>query len=157
MDSFERFKQLMSSINFDPAVVVGVVAFILTFIIEGILIHKGYFKSNGRKKRMEKAIKLNHVIHARRISKWDDYISGQKTPYDTWCYAKYEYELNGKKKQYRYMSRLLPPFQLDLYYLNNPNKVFHYEEKKSSILDVFIFIIPFAVAGLVMYLLGFRG
>ena len=33
MDSFERFKQLMSSINFDPAVVVGVVAFILTFII----------------------------------------------------------------------------------------------------------------------------
>lgn len=152
MDSFKQFEELIKSINIDPIIMIGVIIIIGTFVIECILINKGYFKSNGRKKRMEKAIKLNHVIHARRISKWDDYYPYENSPVDSWCYAKYEYELNGKKKQYRYMSRSLPPFQLDLYYINNPKRVFHYEEK-TSIFAILFYIIPFALGILVINLL----
>ena len=41
MDNFEQFRQLMSGINFDPTIVIGVIVIIATFIIECVLLNKG--------------------------------------------------------------------------------------------------------------------
>lgn len=155
MDSFKQFQELMSSIKIDPAILIGVLVIISTFVLEIILISKGYFNFNNNKKRMEKAIKLNHQIKAKRITHYDDDYTG--TQVDSWYHAKYEYTINGKTKTYRYLSRKHPPTILTLYYLKNINKVFHYEEKKSSILDLLIYIIPFVLGIIVMKLLGFNG
>lgn len=151
MDSFKQFQELISNINIDPIIMIGVIVIIATFILEFILISKGYLNFSNNKKRMEKALKLNHQIKAQRISYYDDDTTG--TQVDSWYHAKYEYTINNKKKQYRYLSRKHPPLVLTLYYISNPNKVFHYEEKKSSILDLLIYIIPFALGILVINLL----
>lgn len=155
MDSFEQFKNLISSINIDPVIAVGVLVIITTFVIECILLSKGYFKIND-KKRMEKAIARNHTIKATRVSYWDDYVPGEGAQVNSWYHAKYEYTINNKKKTYRYLSKKMPPMILTLYYISNPNKVFHYEEKKSSILYLLMYIIPFALGIIVMKLLGFN-
>ena len=44
---------------------------------------------------------------------------------------------------------------LNLYYINNPNKVFHYEEKR-SVFSILFYIIPFALGIIVIKLLGFN-
>lgn len=154
MDSFKQFQELISNINIEPAILIGVIVIIFTFILEIILISKGYLNFNNNK-RVEKAIKLGHQIKAKRISHYDDDLTGTKV--DSWYHAKYEYTINEKTKKYRYLSRKHPPLILTLYYLKNPNKVFHNEDKKSSILDLLIYIIPFALGVLVMKLLGYNG
>lgn len=151
MESFKQFQELISSINIDPIIVIGVIVIIATFIIELVLVRKGYLNFGNNKKKLDKALKLNHQIKAKRISYYDDDVTG--TQVDSWYHAKYEYTLNDKKKIYRYLSRKQPPLILNLYYINNPRKVFHYEDKKSSILDLLIYIIPFALGILVINLL----
>ncbi|MBQ2946331.1 MAG: hypothetical protein IJY25_03780 [Bacilli bacterium] len=151
MDSFKQFQELISNINIDPVIAIGVIVIIATFIIEFVLVSKGYLNFGNSKKKLDKAVKLNHQIKAKRISYYDDDVTG--TQVDSWYHAKYEYTLNNKKKIYRYLSRKQPPLILNLYYVNNPRKVFHYEDKKSSILDLLIYIIPFALGILIINLL----
>ena len=151
MNVFEEFSKMMSQIHIEPAVLAGVITIILTFIIEFVLVHKGYLNFNGNKKKVQKAEKLNHIIKATRISKWDDDYTG--TQVDAWYHAKYEYVVNDKKRIYRYLSRKNPPLFLNLYYINNPYRVFHDEDKKSSLWDILIIIIPFALGVLIINLL----
>lgn len=154
MESFDRFKNIMSSINFELPVVFGVITIIMTFIIEIVLLKKGYFKFDTKKNKMEKAIKLNHVVQAYRISKYDDDLTGFDV--NSWYHAKYKYKINDKEYTYKYLSKKNPPMTLDLYYINNYNKVFHYEEKKSSVFSIIFYIIPVVLGIIVMNLLGYK-
>lgn len=103
MDSFKQFEELISSINIDPIIMIGVIIIIVTFVIECILLSKGYLNLSSNKKRMEKAIKLNHQIKARRISYYDDYKDVSEMN-NSWYHAKYEYNINNKKRKYSYLS-----------------------------------------------------
>ena len=50
MDNFEQFRQLMSGINFDATIVIGVIVIIATFIIECVLLNKSYINIKSSKK-----------------------------------------------------------------------------------------------------------
>lgn len=154
MDSFKQFQELISSINFDPAITIGIIVIVITFVIECILLSKGYINTKSSKKKLERAIKLNHVIKAKRISYWDDYQTADEMT-NSYYHAKYEYTINNKKKKYRYLSKKHPPLILNLYYINNPNKVFHCEEKR-SVFAILFYIIPFVLGIIVIKLLGFN-
>ena len=51
MDNFEQFRQLMSGINFDATIVIGVIVIIATFIIECVLLNKSYINIKSSKKK----------------------------------------------------------------------------------------------------------
>ncbi|MED9978758.1 MAG: hypothetical protein UFP41_00935 [Bacilli bacterium] len=154
MDNFKQFQELFSSINFDPVITVGIIVIIAIFIIECVLLNNGYINTRSSKKRVEKAQKLNHIIKAKRISYWDDYKTSDDR-LNSYYHAKYEYTINNKNKKYRYLSKKHPPLILNLYYLHNPNRVFHYEEK-TSVFAILFYIIPIALGIIVMKLLGFN-
>ena len=154
MDSFKQFQELISNINIDPIIMIGVIVIIATFIIECVLLNKGYINTKSSKKKIEQATKLNHIIKAKRISYFDDYQTADDMT-NSYYHAKYEYTINNKKKKYRYLSKKHPPLILNLYYLHNPNRVFHHEEK-TSIFSILFYIIPFALGIIVMKLLGFN-
>lgn len=151
MDSFKQFQELISNINIDPVIAIGVIVVIATFVMECILLNKGYINLNNSKKKIERATKLNHIIKAKRISYWDDYKTADEMT-NSYYHAKYEYTINNKTKKYRYLSRKHPPVILNLYYVTNPNKVFHYEEK-TSVFSILFYVIPFALGILVINLL----
>lgn len=151
MDSFKQFQELISNINFDPAIAIGVIVIIVTFVIECILLNKGLINTKSSKKKLERATKLNHIIKAKRISYWDDYKTADEMT-NSYYHAKYEYTINNKKRKYRYLSRKHPPLILNLYYINNPSRVFHYEEK-TSVFSILFYIIPFALGIIVINLL----
>lgn len=153
MNTFEEFKNLISNIDIEPSYVILVFIIILVFIFEIILIKKGILNFKVNEKRIKKAIKLNHIVKAKRISYYDDDTSG--TEVDSWYHAKYEYEMHGKKRIYKYLSRKHPSYEITLYYITNPRRVFHYEEK-TSILFLLVYIIPFIVAIIIMNLLGIK-
>jgi len=153
MNAFEEFGNLISSINIEPSYIILVFIIMLVFIIEIILMKNGILNFKTNEKRMKKAIELNHIVKAKRISYYDDSTNGNEV--DSWYHAKYEYEIDGKKRIYKYLSRKHPSIEITLYYINNPRRLFHYEEK-TSILFLLIYIIPFIIAFIIMNLLGIK-
>lgn len=135
-----------SVFNFN--VFVGIVAAIVVFILEIIYMNK--HKKVNRK--VEKAKQLGNVVTAKRISTWTDNRHG--TSMDSWVYATYTYELSGKTYRYKYMERQFAPVTLTLYYLDNPRKAFTGTEKKNSFFSLFFYLIPIAVAVIIINLLG---
>lgn len=144
LDLIEEF--FNSVFNFN--VFVGIVAAIAVFIVEIIYMNK-HSKSN---KRVEKAKQLGNVVTAKRIKTWNDDITG--TSVDSWVYATYAYEICGKQYQYKYMDRQTAPITLELYYIDNPRKVFTGKEKKNAVLSLLFYLVPIAVAVIIINLLG---
>ena len=154
MDSFERFKNLISQIDIDPKIAIMVISVILIFVFEIILLKKGIIndrKNNGKK--VEKAKKLNHIVKAKRVEIWDDWHQTRSIPDSHW-HAKYIYTVNSKEYVYRYLGKSHPPYELTLYYINNPKRIFSYEEKQSPIFNLIFYILPILVGYIVINLLG---
>ncbi len=76
MDAFEKFKNLISNINIEPSHVICILIVAIVFVIEIILIKKGILNFNPNKRKMQKAIQLNHIIKASRVSFYDDDTTG---------------------------------------------------------------------------------
>ena len=154
MDSFEQFKNLISQIDIDPKIAIMVVSVILTYVFEIILLKKGIIndrKNNGKK--VEKAKRLNHIVKAKRVDKWCQWDESKTEPYSFW-HAKYVYTINSKEYIYKYFRRIHPPYELTLYYINNPKRTFCYEEKQSSIFNLIFYVLPIIVGYIVINLLG---
>ena len=152
MNSFKQFEELLLNIEFEPKMILVVGVIIAAYVIECILLSKGYINTKHSNKKVEKAKKMNHIIKSKRISYWNDYTSTDDST-TSYYHAKYEYTVNNKKKKYSYLSKMFPPLTLELYYIHNPNRAFHNEEK-TSIFVVLIYIIPFILGIIVMKLLG---
>ena len=153
MDSFERFKNLISQIDIDPKIAIMVVSVILIFVFEIILLKKGIIndrKNNGKK--VEKAKRLNHIVKAKRVNVWDDGYPNNSV--NSYWHAKYVYNINSKEYVYRYLGKSHPPYELTLYYINNPKRTFFYEEKQSSIFNLIFYLLPIIVGYIVITLLG---
>ncbi len=136
----------ISVFNFN--VFVGIVVAIVVLISE-IIYMREYTKCN---KKVEKAKQLGNIVTAKRVKTWNDDITG--TSVDSWVYAIYIYEVNGKTYQYKYMDRQTAPITLELYYIDNPRKVFTGKEKKNAILSLLFYLLPIAVAVITINLLG---
>lgn len=154
MDRFEQFKKLISQINIEPKIAIMVISVILTFVFEIILMKKGIISSiKSNSKKVEKATKLNHIVKAKRVDKWCQWDESKTEPYSFW-HAKYVYTINSKEYIYKYFRRSNPPYELTLYYINNPKRTFCYEEKQSSIFNLIFYVLPIIVGYIVITLLG---
>lgn len=151
MDKLKEFQNLISSISINSSYVICVLCVIIVSILEVVVIKVFKINFNPNKRKMEKAKEFNHIIKAKRISYYDDDITG--TQVDSWYHAKYEYDVNGKKQVYKYLSRKNPPLQLDLYYVNNPRRPFHYEEKTSGLI-ILAYLLPFILTAIILKLLA---
>ena len=149
----ETFRALAS---YGPAVWAGVVAAIAVFVIEIILCTKGILFSSAEKK-IERAKKMGHMIIARRKSmRFRDRESENSTTNRMYI-ATYEYVVDGECKTKQVISTSVkPPYQITLYYLNSPKKVFSSYDVGKNPLKILLFIIPVLVAYVVMTLLGFK-
>lgn len=136
---FKNTEALKEAFSLD--LVCGMLAGIFVLIIELILLNK--IKKSNR--RVDKAKALGHIVKAKRLEMWHDGQPGE-APSNVWYYAKYDYEVDGRKYRYRYMSRNVPPMINTLYYINNPRKAFTDEKKSFGFLYIFCMIIPLAVA-----------
>lgn len=148
MNEFAELVEEYFNSVFNFNVFVGIVAAIVVLIFEIIYMNK-HKKVN---KKVEKAKQLGNVVTAKRVSSWTDNRYG--TSMDSWVYATYTYELSSKTYRYKYMGRQFAPITLTLYYLDNPRKAFTGTEKKNSFLSLFFYIIPIAVAVIIINLLG---
>lgn len=153
------FKELIQQfyefiINTDFRVFICGLVLIGTYAIVLLLWYKGILTFEKNKRKMEKAIKLNHVIKAKRVSCYDD--DPYRRNVNSYFHAKYEYAIDGKKFRYWYLGKIVPPYILTLYYINNPKRAFHCE-KGNSPLIILIFIIPIVAMICVMKLLGIIG
>ena len=134
---------------FDVKVFLGIAAAIIVFIIE-IRFTK---KLKLRNRRVEKAIRLGHIVKAKKVKAWKDDVTG----YDVhgWFHGTYSYEVDKKSYKYRYMSKVSPPFELTLYYINNPRNTFRNENKtKERSLALLGLLLPIAAGILVVFFLG---
>ena len=149
------FSELMEALaSFPVAVWYGCPAALLVFILEIILVQKGIlFPDDNRK---EKAIQAGHIIKAKKIKmRYKDTDESGKTATRKY-YATYEYTVDGAQKTYRVVSGGSEPgFFLSLYYEKTPNKVFSDYDIKPSPFQFVLYLIPLAVAFLVMHLMGF--
>lgn len=74
---------------------------------------------------------------------------------NSWFHGTYSYEVDGKSYQYRYMSKVTPPYELTLYYISNPRKAFRDEVKtEEHSLALLGVLLPIAAGILVVFLLG---
>lgn len=151
MEAFEEFKNLFSGITIEPSHILIVGIMVAVFVFEMILVYKGVLRFEAGVKRRDKAIASGHVLKAKRIRYHDDKEHGYET--NSRYYAKYEYTVEGTPRIYRYCSRQYPPVTLTLYYIRNPRRAFHYE-KGTSLSALLLYIIPVAIAVLVVKVFG---
>ena len=134
---------------FDLKVFCGIVTAIIVCVFE-IRLTRNLRLKNWR---VEKAIRLGHIVKAKKIKAWKDDVTG----YDVhgWFHGIYSYEVDKKSYKYRYMSKVSPPFELTLYYINNPRNTFRNEDKtKERSLAFLGLLLPIAAGVLVVFFLG---
>ena len=145
MDLMDRFMEEV----FDWRVFCGIVAAIIVFIIE-IRLTRNHKPAN---RRAEKARKMGHVIKAKRVKAWDEDTTGYSV--DSWFHGTYGYQVDGKSYEYRYMSKVYPPYEMTLYYINDPGKAFVNEvKKKEHSIALISLLLPIGVFVLTVFLLG---
>ena len=127
---------------------------ILGYVVAIPLYRKVSYRLSWERKR-DIARSRNHVLKAKLVKKRP---SGEVSSYD-W-HAAYRYSLEGKEKQYRafFKHPSTPPLILYLYYIENPKKVFcyeeyHWENHKAVILFPLMFL-PWILAMLAIVFLG---
>ncbi len=131
----------------DIRILISIFVAIVIFIIEIKLTTNIDFKN----KRIEKTKKLSHVIKAKKIKMYDEDTSGHDI--HSYFHATYTYEVNNKTYEYRFMDKVVPPYELTLYYLNNLARAFRQDDtSKRHALGFIALIIPI-LAGIICALL----
>lgn len=96
---------------------------------------------------------MGHVIKAKRVKAWDEDTTGYSV--DSWFHGTYGYQVDGKSYEYRYMSKVYPPYELTLYYINDSGKAFVNEvKKKEHSIALISLLLPIGVFVLTVFLLG---
>lgn len=155
----EEFRSLSELISQeDPRLWCGVIAAIITFVVEVILCSKKVIFS-GHEKNIAKAIEEGHIATATLEKQYisTDY-SDSKYGVDRY-HGRYVYEVNGIKGKVHVSSSHSLPTTTTVYWKKNPRKAFS-SSNNSCFLDRFIwivYIIPFLVCYLVLRLTGYDG
>lgn len=144
LNLIEEFKTSVFNFN----VICGIIAAVVVFILEIIFIRK----RNKTSWKIEKAKSLGHVVQGKRVKAWDDDTSGYSV--DSWFHATYVFTVDGKEYKCRYLGKVSPPLVTNVYYINSPRKAFVENEYKQNYLSILLYIIPVAVAILVINCLG---
>lgn len=148
MNEFVKLIEEYFDSVFNLNVFIGIIAAIVVLVFELNYMNK----HNTSNKKIEKAKQLGNVVTAKRIHTWTDNRHG--TSMDSWVYATYTYDVAGKSYRYKYMDRQFAPVTLTLYYVNSPRKVFRCEGKKNAFFSLLFYLVPIAVAVIIINLLG---
>ena len=142
--------------SYGPAVWLGVLAAIVTFIIEIILCTKGILFAGGEQKR-KRARKAGHVVLGTlKNCRYRDREPGGKTANRLYT-GIYEYTVDGvTRTKHLVLSGRKPPHTRYFYYTSTPEHVFSEYDVGKNPLKILIYIIPVLVAFVVMTALGFR-
>lgn len=139
-------------VNWVKWVIVYAVLIIGYIVMFPIYKKVSYFISYRRKRDI--AMSRNHVIQAKRIK---SYVSIEDSDYS--CHGTYTYIVDGKEKKYRalFKNTRHAPVILYLYYVDNPKKVFAYDEyhwqNHKGIILLILIAIPWILAAVTMLVL----
>lgn len=134
----------------------GVLGAIIVFIIEIILCNKKVLFANSDKK-INEARKKGHVITGNLVKcTYKDRNSDTKVT-DRIYSAKYKYTVSDTEYYYWTTSISVKlPYTISLYYINNPQKTFSKADIKPNPFQILLYIIPIAVAIIIMKLMGYN-
>ena len=142
--------------GYGPAVWLGVLAAIATFIIEVVLCTKGILFAGGEQK-LKRAKKDGKFVLGTLKDSWYKEREPEKKTANRLYTGIYEYTVDGKKKKKQLiLSGRKPPRTLYFYYTSTPKHVFSEYDVGKNPLKILIYIIPVLVAFAVMTALGFR-
>lgn len=144
----------------DPRIWCGVIAAIITFVVEVILCSKKVIFS-GHEKNIARAIKEGNVAIATLETQYSStaYTNPRNGTKVDRYHGRYVYEVNGIKGKVHVSSSSSLPRTTTVYWKKNPRKAFS-SSNNSCFLDNFewiVYIIPFLVAYLVLRLTGYDG
>lgn len=142
--------------GYGPAVWLGVLAAIVTFIIEIILCTKGILFAGGEQKLKRAKKDGKFVLGTLKDSWYKDREPEGKTANRLYT-GIYEYTVDGiTRTKQLILSGRKPPHTLYFYYTSTPEHVFSEYDVGKNPLKILIYIIPVLVAFVVMTALGFR-
>ncbi len=97
--------------------VIGIVAMVSTYVL---FWRMGLYGKEPRDRKMEKAVRLGNYAEAKRIRvSYSGYFEdGDNT-------AKYEFFIDGKRYEHRFVDRSNPPETLTVYWINRPSRSFN--------------------------------
>lgn len=158
MKALEDFKSLLQGFvkmineEVNTSIAIGVIAMIVSYIIGISFMHRNTtnsFMSKRKKRDMEKAIELGHVVVGKRVNSWRSADDRSKVGAMGW--SDYEYIVDGKKYKYSISGYGASEGQatVKLYWVDNPAKAFH--EKNNSSKVSFLFIILAVLMGWLAY------
>ena len=149
----ELVSMMRESVLADLALWIAIVVASSVFFAEIVCFHKYGIKSK-RKRDIETAERLGHVIKAPRTSIRYSEDSIETKLSDRVYSAVYTYEVNGRKKRKIIVRRGdEPPENLILYYKNNPSKTFTANDPTSCFLIALFYLLPVAALAAVYHLL----
>lgn len=142
--------------GYGPAVWLGVLAAIVTFIIEVVLCTKGILFAGGEQKLKRAKKDGKFVLGTLKDSWYKDREPEGKTANRLYT-GIYEYTVDGvPRTKHLVLSGMKPPHTLYFYYTSTPEHVFSEYDVGKNPLKILIYIIPVLVAFVVMTALGFR-
>ena len=128
--------------SYGPAVWLGVLAAIVTFIIEVVLCTKGILFAGGEQK-LKRARKAGHVVLGTlKKYRYNDREPEGKTANRLYT-GIYEYTVDGvTRTKHLVLSGMKPPHTLYFYYTSTPEHVFSEYDVGKNPLKILIYIIP---------------
>ena len=149
----EYIKYLINDIM-DPAnrkIYICAAVIILTLIAEAVYVHTKNPKSKYEKK-IDEAVARGHVIEANL----DSYISSGEYRHETNKVgtALYEYWFDGERKTKEFVIKTDPPQKINMYYIDDPNKMFSDFIMSKDKKVVWLTVIPIIAALIAGKLLG---
>ncbi|MBO4988670.1 MAG: hypothetical protein J6C63_07490 [Lachnospiraceae bacterium] len=146
-NTLEEFGAFVSEAGM--GIFIGVAAAILVFIVE-----VKWMNARKRKRtKKDEAIELGHIVNGQRIKFYDDTMPGESSVGKHY-HATYSYEVGGKGYQYRYFGAKFPPEQLEMYYINNPRRLFSDLDMKREPFALVFFFLPIIVMVIVTNLVN---
>lgn len=140
-----------ASKEYDPAVFVGLIVAVVVFAIEVRLCVKGIL-FGGDDRKLASAKSKGHIIKGKMIQyRYEDIDNAKGIRH----IADYEYVVEGVAKRKRVITTgPKPPYELSLYYVDSPKKIFSEYDLKGNPLQILMCIIPLAIAILVMKIMN---
>ncbi len=138
--------------------IAGFIVWLLTQILGMVFMIK--FRPDKKNPKIDEAIRRGHVVKGVNNGRWNGHNNRLRDVKDDTYDAEYVYEVNGKKMIYKYTGHTLPPSTINLYYLDNPKKVFPGMEMSTWARDMaglrfaLVYILPLIFGALVIKALG---
>lgn len=138
--------------------IAGTITWIVTQILAILFMIK--FRPDKKNPKIDEAIRRGHVVKGVNNGKWDGHNNRLRDVKDNTYDAEYVYVVNGKKMIYKYTGHTLPPSTINLYYLDDPRKVFPGMDMSTWGRDIsglryaLVYILPLLFGALVIIALG---